>query len=95
VADTTGLGYEGGALVFGGALAFIAFAYYKTKISHTILFWLAFVLTRPLGATLGDELTKSHVKGGLDLGTINSSLVIAVLVIALIVFTSRRPRKPA
>jgi uncharacterized membrane-anchored protein len=93
VADTSGIGYEGGALVFGAALAFVAIAYFKTRISRTILFWMAFVLTRPLGATLGDELTKSHAKGGLDLGTIRSSLVIAMVLIALVAFTAPRPRK--
>jgi uncharacterized membrane-anchored protein len=95
VADTTGLGYEGGAFVFASVLALIAFLYFKTKISHTILFWLAFVLTRPLGATLGDLVTKPHANGGLDLGTINSSLIIGVIVIALIAFTSKRSEKPA
>jgi uncharacterized membrane-anchored protein len=94
VADTSGLGYEGGALVFGGALVLIAVAYFRTKISRTLLFWAAFVLTRPLGATLGDELTKSHAKGGLDLGTIPSSFVIAVLLIAMITLTARRSRAP-
>ncbi len=95
VADTSGLGYRGGALVFGAALALIAFAYFKTGISRTSLFWLAFVLTRPLGATLGDELTKSHASGGLDLGTIRSSLVIGMVLIALIAVTAARPRQRA
>jgi uncharacterized membrane-anchored protein len=90
VADTTGLGYEGGALVFGAALTLIAIAYFKTRISRTALFWMAFVLTRPLGAMLGDELTKSHALGGLDLGTIRSSLVIALMLIALIPLTAQR-----
>jgi uncharacterized membrane-anchored protein len=95
-ADKTGLGlgYEGGALVFGGALALVALAYFKTRISHTLLFWMAFVLTRPLGATLGDELTKSHALGGLALGTIPSSLVIGMLLLALIAFTTARARRP-
>ncbi|MGH8713788.1 MAG: COG4705 family protein [Casimicrobiaceae bacterium] len=92
VADTSGLGYEGGALVFGGALILIAIAYFKTKISHTLLFWAAFVLTRPLGATLGDELTKPHANGGLNLGTIPSSFVIAALLIGMITLTARRSR---
>jgi uncharacterized membrane-anchored protein len=95
VADTTGLEYEGGALAFGCTLALITFAYFKTRISHTTLFWMAFVLTRPLGATLGDELTKSHLQGGLDLGTINSSLAIGVLVIVLVAITSKRSDKAA
>ena len=89
VADTSGLGYEGGALIFGGALALIGLAYFKTKISRTALFWMAFVLTRPLGATLGDELTKSHAQGGLSLGTIRSSIFLGALVIILIIFTTK------
>lgn len=90
VADTTGLGYQGGALVFGGLLLLIAVAYFRARISRTLLFWLAFVLTRPLGATLGDELTKSHANGGLDLGTVRSSLAIGLFLLLMIAFTARR-----
>jgi uncharacterized membrane-anchored protein len=95
LADSSGLGYEGGALVIGGLLALIAIAYYTTEISHTVLFWLAFVLTRPLGATLGDILTKTHDKGGLDLGTIGSSLVLAAVLVGFILMTGRRQDPPA
>jgi len=91
MSDDAGLGYVGGALVIGGALAVIAAAYFFTKTSRTLLFWLAFVLTRPLGATLGDTLTKTHDQGGLDLGTLPSSLVLAVAMVAL-VFFGARPR---
>ena len=84
LADDSVIGYEGGALVFLGALALIAAAYYFTKLSHTLLFWAAFILTRPLGATLGDLLTKPLAHGGLDLSRISSSLVIAGLMIACI-----------
>jgi uncharacterized membrane-anchored protein len=93
MADDTGanLGFQGGALVFGGALALIAAAYFFTKAPRTLLFWAAFVLTRPLGATLGDTLTKKHEQGGLDLGTLPSSAVLAVVVVALIVFAARKP----
>ncbi|MGB8342840.1 MAG: hypothetical protein WCE51_14735 [Chthoniobacterales bacterium] len=89
VADTTGLGYEGGALVFFGALALVAAAYFWSKISHTALFWSAFILTRPLGATLGDLLTKPVSHGGLHLGRIESSLVIALFIVVAILFSSR------
>ena len=89
MADSAGLGYRGGALVFGAALAVIAFLYFMTNVSRVALFWSAFILTRPLGATLGDELTKSHAKGGLDLGTIPSSIVVGMLLIALIVQSRR------
>jgi uncharacterized membrane-anchored protein len=91
MADSAGLGYVGGALVIGGALAAIAAAYFFTKVSRTLLFWLAFVLTRPLGATLGDTLTKSHAKGGLDLGTMPSSLVLAIAMLIAIAIFARKP----
>jgi len=77
----SGPGYEGGALVFAGLLLVIAGAYFFTKISHTLLFWAAFILTRPLGATLGDLLTKPVANGGFNLSRIESSLTIAVLII--------------
>ena len=73
LSDDAGLGYTGGALLIGGALAVIAALYFFTKIPRTILFWMAFVLTRPLGATLGDTLTKPLSHGGLNLGTLQSS----------------------
>jgi uncharacterized membrane-anchored protein len=90
LADTTPLGFEGGALVFGSALAVVAAAYFWTKISRTTLFWTAFILTRPLGATLGDLLTKPVSEGGLHLSRIASSLVIAGFVAGAILFTSRK-----
>lgn len=68
-ADTAGLGYEGAALVFGTMLAVIAWAYYRTKISHVVLFWAAFILTRPFGAVVGDFLDKPLSQGGLELKT--------------------------
>jgi uncharacterized membrane-anchored protein len=92
LADSSGFGFEGGALVFAAALAVIVLAYFYTKVSHTLLFWAAFILTRPLGATLGDILTKPRSSGGLDLGTINSSAIIAVLIIVGILYTLRRPQ---
>ena len=95
LADDTGLGYEGGALVFAAALAAIAAAYFFTKMSRTLLFWGAFVLTRPLGATVGDLLTKPHAKGGLDLSRISSSIVILVFMVAcILVFPQRAGDHP-
>jgi uncharacterized membrane-anchored protein len=84
-----GLGYEGGALVIFALLAVIAGAYFFTGVSRTLLFWLAFILTRPLGATLGDILTKTHEQGGLDLGTIGSSTALAVFLVAYLFFVNR------
>jgi uncharacterized membrane-anchored protein len=85
----SGLGYEGAAVVFAGLLALLAAAYFRARISHTLLFWMAFILTRPLGATVGDMLTKPHANGGLDLSRITSSAVIAVFIIGCIARTSK------
>jgi len=65
-------------------LTLVAAAYFFTKLSHTVLFWTAFILTRPLGATLGDLLTKPHANGGLNLSRISSSLVIAAFMVLCI-----------
>lgn len=91
MADDTGLGYLGGAAVFSVALAGVAAAYFWTKISRVLLFWAAFILTRPLGATVGDFLDKPHQQGGLALSRPLASLVIAVLVIAGILLLPQRP----
>ena len=90
LADTEGVGYERGALVFAGALTVVALAYFFTKTSHTLLFWAAFILTRPLGATLGDILTKPLTSGGLNLSRISSSLVIGLFMIVCILLTSQK-----
>jgi uncharacterized membrane-anchored protein len=90
LADTEGVGYERGALVFAGALTVVALAYFFTKTSHTLLFWAAFILTRPLGATLGDILTKPLASGGLNLSRISSSLVIGLFMIVCILLTSQK-----
>jgi uncharacterized membrane-anchored protein len=92
VATTTGLGFERGALLFAGLIALVAAAHFFTRISPSILFWAAYVLTRPLGATLGDTLTKPHAEGGLALGRITSSAAIAVVMIILIAITSSREK---
>jgi len=91
MADDTGLGYLGGAAVFGGALALVAALYFWTKASKVMLFWAAFVLTRPLGATVGDFLDKARDQGGLALSRPIASLVIAALVVAGVVFLPQRP----
>ncbi len=92
VATDAGLGFEGGAMVFAGLLAVVAALHLLTKISKSVLFWAAYVLTRPLGATLGDMLTKSHNQGGLNLSRITSSLVIAAGMVAIVAMTSLRKR---
>ncbi|HEX8234793.1 MAG TPA: hypothetical protein VF600_02465 [Abditibacteriaceae bacterium] len=95
VADDTGLGFQGGALLFAGLIATVAAAYFWTKISPAVLFWTAYILTRPLGATLGDTLTKPLAQGGLNLSRITSSLVIAAFMIIGIIWTSRREHRVA
>lgn len=90
LADGTGLGYEGAALIFAGALAIIAIAYFRTTVSHTLLFWAAFILTRPLGATLGDLPTKPLASGGLHIGRFSSSAVITISIIACILLLPQK-----
>jgi len=90
VADA-GLGYSGGALVFGAALAVLAILYFSTRVSHVVLFWAAFVLTRPLGATVGDWLDKPVAKGGMDLSRPLASLVLAAAILVLILVLPQRP----
>ncbi len=91
MADDTGLGYLGGAAVFGAALLVVAGLYFRTRISRVALFWAAFILTRPLGATVGDFLDKPHEHGGLALSRPLASLVIAVLLVAGIALLPQRP----
>ena len=93
LADSSGLGFEGGALLIGMLIALTALAAFYTQISKTLLFWIAFVLTRPFGATMGDVLTKSHEKGGLAFGTIGSSLVLGAILGILILYTSTKQNK--
>lgn len=88
LADDSGLGFSGGALLIGGLILCTALLYSFTKISHVILFWVAFVLTRPFGATFGDLLTKSIDKGGFDLGTVGSSAVLFAILAILIVYAT-------
>lgn len=90
LADDSGLGFLGGAALIGGLIALTALAYRFTRLSHVLLFWIAFVLTRPFGATFGDMLTKPAERGGLDLGTAGSSAVLALILIALVAYTTWR-----
>jgi uncharacterized membrane-anchored protein len=90
LADDSGLGYEGGALVFAAMLGLVAAGYFLTGISRTLLFWAAFILTRPLGATVGDLLTKPLADGGLNLSRISSSVLIAVFIVGCILLLPQR-----
>ncbi|MDA8163600.1 MAG: hypothetical protein M0017_01015 [Desulfobacteraceae bacterium] len=93
MADTIGLGYGGGALVFSSLLLLIAVAYYRTKISHTVLFWAAFILTRPLGAVVGDFLDKPFSAGGLALSRYSASAAIFAFIVLSIAFFPQRAAK--
>jgi uncharacterized membrane-anchored protein len=88
LADDSGLGFSGGAILIGSLLLITVLAYYFTKISRIFLFWIAFVLTRPFGATFGDLLTKPTEKGGLDFGTIGSSAILFSILILLVIYTT-------
>lgn len=90
IADS-GLGYSGGALVFGAGLVLLAVLYFATKISRVFLFWAAFILTRPLGATVGDFLDKPHASGGLALSRPIASIVLFLVIVVLIVVLPQRP----
>lgn len=92
-ADTAGLGYSGGAILFGAMLALIAATYFWTKVSHTILFWAAFILTRPLGAVVGDLLDKPISKGGLELSRYSASAALFLLIVSFIFMFSHKPAK--
>ncbi len=90
MADTNGFGFGGGALVFGAGLVVIAGAYFFTNLSRTLLFWSAFILTRPLGATLGDLLDKPITYGGFAISRYYATAALAAFMIACIALTERR-----
>jgi uncharacterized membrane-anchored protein len=90
MADSTGLGYGGGSLVFGAALAIVAAAYFWTNISRVTLFWMAFILTRPLGATVGDFLDKPTNAGGIALSRPLASAVLAIFILGCLLVLPQR-----
>jgi uncharacterized membrane-anchored protein len=92
-ADTAGLGYEGGAIIFIVLLAVVALAYYWTKISRTLLFWTAFILTRPLGAVVGDFLDKPFGAGGLNLSRYIASAVLFATILTCILIFEQKPAR--
>jgi len=95
MADTAGLGYVGGAMVFSALLALIVAAYYWTTISRTLLFWSAFILTRPLGAVVGDFLDKPLSAGGLAFNRYSASAVLLAFMLASILISQQRAAKQA
>ncbi|MGN7707698.1 COG4705 family protein [Chryseobacterium sp. 22543] len=90
LSDNLGLGYMSGALFTGLIVVVVVALHYFTKINHVVLFWIAFVFTRPFGATFGDLLTKPLAKGGLDLGTLNASLISLTLMVFMIIISQRK-----
>lgn len=93
-ADTADLGYSGGAVIFGTMLAVIAVVYYRTKISRTVLFWAAFILTRPLGAVVGDLLDKPISNGGFAISRYSASLaILAVIVVCIFIFENKSAKR--
>ena len=89
LSDSSGLGFGGGALLIASVIALIAVLHFKTGINRVVLFWAAFVLTRPLGATVGDLFTKPPAKGGLGFGTYGASAVLLAILVGFIVKTNR------
>jgi len=88
LADDSGLGFLGGAVLIAGLIGLVVLANYFTRLNRVMLFWLAFVLTRPFGATFGDFLTKPIEKGGLDYGTVGSSVILASLLVIFVIYTT-------
>jgi uncharacterized membrane-anchored protein len=95
VADTNDMGFLGAAAIFGGLLLVTALLYYFTSLSHVLLFWAAFILTRPLGAVVGDFLDKPHAEGGLALSRYTASLALLVVIVVLILILPQRPASKA
>jgi len=93
LADSSGLGFAGGAALIGGLLTLVLLATFFTSLSRVLLFWVAFVLTRPFGATVGDVLTKPREAGGLDLGTAGASAVLAALLVVFVARATLRQRR--
>jgi uncharacterized membrane-anchored protein len=95
MADSAGLGYAVSSAIFGAALLLVVLAYLLTKISRTTLFWIAFILTRPLGAVVGDLLDKPHSQGGLELSRYTASAVLLVMIVVFICIFQQKPARRA
>lgn len=93
LADDSGLGFGGSALLISTVLLLVVLAYYFSRISRVVLFWIAFVLTRPFGATFGDLLTKPHEKGGLGYGTEGASFILFALLVGLVIYATVHNKK--
>ena len=94
-ADTAGLGYAGAAVLFAALLGLVVAAYYWTRLSHTVLFWTAFILTRPLGAVVGDFLDKPQSVGGLDFNRYSASIILLFLMVGAVYVFKQKPARAA
>jgi uncharacterized membrane-anchored protein len=90
-ADSAGLGFGGGTLLFGGLLVLVVGAYYLTRVSRTVLFWIAFVLTRPLGAVVGDLLDKPVTSGGIAISRYTASAVLLLFMVTCLLIFHQKP----
>ncbi len=95
LAEASGLGYAQSALVFGTAIALITIGYYYLRLNAILAFWLAYILTRPLGASIGDFLSQTPKDGGIGLGTVGTSMLFLCVIVALVTYISLRQRRPA
>jgi uncharacterized membrane-anchored protein len=93
LAETLKLGYAPAALIFGIAIAIISFGYYYFKINGILAFWLAYILTRPLGASIGDLLSQPSANGGLGLGTVGTSILFLCVIVSLVIYLSLKQKK--
>jgi uncharacterized membrane-anchored protein len=93
LSDSSGLGFAGGAVLIGSLLALVAAATFFTRLSRVLLFWVAFVLTRPFGATVGDVLTKPHEKGGLAFGTAGASAILTAILVLFVCWAVAKERR--
>ena len=92
LSDVIGFSYIQGALITASIILFVVILHYCTKLNEAFLFWLAFVFTRPFGATFGDFLTKPTTKGGIDLGTLQASLVSIILMLILVYYSRKKTK---
>ncbi len=95
LAEALKLGYAQSALIFGAAIAVIAIGYYYFRLNAVLAFWLAYILTRPLGASMGDLLSQSTTNGGLGFGTVGTSMLFLSIILSLVIYLSLKQKKPA
>jgi len=93
VAERLGLGYAQSALRFGITIAAIAIAYYRLRVNGVLAFWMAYILTRPLGASIGDLLSQPAAQGGLGLGTVGTSAIFLVVIVSLVIYVTQQQKK--